>query len=61
MKIFGYTVTVIVIIVAAPIIDFMMESGDSELRTHGILLLFVLGGIFCGIQKLIEWNKKPPA
>lgn len=61
MKIFGYTLTVLVIIVVAPIIVLMMDSGDPGLRTYGILILFVFAGIFCGIQKLIEWNKNPPA
>lgn len=53
MKTFGYAVTVIIIIIAAPIIDYMMEDGPTN-RTLGILLVFALAGIFNVINKLSE-------
>lgn len=53
MKTFGYAVTVIVIIIAAPIIDYMMEDGPIT-RTFGILLAFALAGIFSVINYLSE-------
>ena len=53
MKTFGYAVTVLIIIIAAPVIDWMMEDGPIT-RTFGILLTFVLAGVFNIINNLSE-------
>lgn len=53
MKTFGYAVTVLIIILAAPVIDWMMEDGPIT-RAFGILLVFALAGIFNLIQALSE-------
>lgn len=53
MKTFGYAVTVLIIIIAAPVIDWLMEDGPIA-RTFGILLAFALAGIFNLINYLSE-------
>lgn len=53
MKTFGYAVTVLIIIIAAPVIDWLMED-DPITRTFGILLVFALAGIFNLINYLSE-------
>lgn len=58
MKTFGYAVTVLIIIIAAPVICWMMEIGDPSFRALGILLALSLAGIFNVIQKMSESNKK---
>ena len=54
MKTFGYAVTVLLIVICAPVIDWMMEDGGASYRTLGLLLVFALAGIFNLIQKLSE-------
>lgn len=57
MKIFGYFITVIIILIAAPVICWMMETGDPSFRALGLLLAVSLAGIFNVIQKMSESNK----
>lgn len=57
MKTFGYAVTVLIIIIVAPVICWMMETGDPSFRALGLLLALSLAGIFNVIQKMSEKPK----